>query len=118
MVQRFFVRIILFSLLSMGIVFLAHLLLGSFQLFSWLSGSFLLLCIIYSGRWVACHLGHLFSTLLKYGFVALVFGSIPGIILVFILLICLFQVVIIACLIVGAMGILMELIEAIRMDHE
>ena len=63
-------------------------------------------------------MGPTFNALLRYGFIALVFGSIPGIIMIIILLSCLIQIMIMVCYIVGTIEILMELVEAIRMDRE
>lgn len=118
MLQRFFIRLIIFTALSIGGAFLLVLLFGETKISSWLIISVLLLCIIYSGRWVAFHLGPAFHTLLRYGFIALLFGSVPGIIVVLILMACLFQVITIAVLIVGIGQILRELLEALRMDRK
>lgn len=119
MLQRFFIRLILFGLVSMaGSALILSLLFCEIPFFLWGEVSCLLLCIIYSGRWVIYHLGPTFNALLRYGFIALVFGSIPGIIMIIILLSCLIQIMIMVCYIVGTIEILMELVEAIRMDRE
>ena len=117
MMQRFLIRLLAFSLLSMaGSVFLL-LLLGSLSFPLWLGGSLIILSLIYSGRLLAGRLGPAFSTLLKFGFAALVFGSIPGVIVILVLLACLWGVLPLICLAAGAVQILMELLEAIRLDH-
>ena len=117
MMQRFLVRLGAFSLLSMVGSFFLLRLLDSLSFPLWLGGTLIVLSLVYSGRLLAGRLGPAFGTLLKFGFVALLFGSIPGVIVILVLLACLWGVLPLICLAAGAVQILMELLEAIRLDH-
>ena len=76
MVQRFFIRLILFGLVSMaGSALILSLLFCEIPFSLWGEVSCLLLCIIYSGRLVIYHLGPTFNALLRYYFVSLSYSD-------------------------------------------
>lgn len=75
-----------------------------------------ILCLIYSGRLLWPCVTQTLSTLLKAGFVAILFGSLPGIILVLVAAFLLSGVLAVACIVLGCVQIIRELVQSILAD--
>lgn len=118
MKQRFLIRLVVFAALSMVGALILLLLTGGLRFSSWLEGSLMLLCFIYSGRLLITYVWPLFKSLFKYGLTSIVLGSIPGIIIILLLLIFLGSILPLICFIVGIVAMLRELWMAVRMDRE
>lgn len=115
MKERFAIRFGVFALVSLLIGFL----LGSsnggtFQ--DCLLASGFVLCLIYSGRLLWPIVSRGFSTLTKAGFVAILFGSLPAIVIVLIAMFFLAGFLLVLCVMLGIVQIIKELVKGIMMD--
>lgn len=115
MKQRFVIRLGTFVLLALTVGFLLGISEGVSKRGSLLFSGFLL-CLFYSGRLLWPRLTQMFSMLLKAGFVSILFGSMPALLIVMVAAAFFSGALIAACVILGLFQILRELIQSILAD--
>lgn len=115
MKQRFVIRFTAFVLLAL----LAGFVLGissGLGMGDCILVSGFVLCLIYSGRLLWPCVTQTLSTLMKAGFIAILFGSLPGIVIVLVVAFFLSGVLAVACIVLGCVQLIRELVQSILVD--
>lgn len=115
MKQRFVIRLAAFMLMSL----LAGFVLGissGVNIGGCILVSGFILCLIYSGRLLWPCVTQTLSTLMKAGFIAILFGSLPGIVIVLVVAFFLSGVLAMACIVLGCVQLIREFVESILAD--
>lgn len=115
MKQRFVIRLAAFVLLAL----LAGFVLGissGLSMGDCIPVSGFILCLIYSGRLLWPCVTQTLSTLMKAGFIAILFGSLPGIVIVLVAAFFLSGVLAVACIVLGCVQLIRELVQSILAD--
>lgn len=115
MKQRYAIRLGAFAALSLLAAFLIGLNCG-FDFPECILAGLFLLCLIYSARLLWTYFVPMLGQLAKMGFLAILLGSLPGLLVVLIALIFLSGVLMAACVILGCAEMIRELILAIQAD--
>lgn len=113
MKQRFAIRLGSFFLFSLIISAILGLGKGAGGYFTC---TFFILCLVYSGRLLWSCFSPALGTLAKLGFLAIIFGSIPGVLIILIAFVLMGGILTTACFVLGCIQMGLELFSAIRAD--
>lgn len=112
MMKRWGIRFGVYGGLALAAGFLFH---GGRD--GWLATSFFLLCLIYSGRLLWTYVSPALGTLVRFGFLAVLFGSIPAILIILLIFFLFAGAMAVACILLGCIQIVLEFLSAVRADN-
>lgn len=115
MTERFFIRLSIFTILSavMAGIYVYN---NGGNFVAFLSIAYIILSIIYSVRFLLDQASTLITSFAKLGFIAILAGSIPGIIVLLIMFIALASGLLVLSVCLGTFNILRELLSALKLD--